>query len=164
MTAKLRAAKYTSLCLLRCRLSSGMGSLSEEGCSAQSSHPSVPGHRRSDLELQNDCAYGVKQRPWTSSRRALARALHVCVDCWLLTAPCTAQPAPAAAAWQKNSSKTPPFLALLPPTLCSAQILYETMLRDLSTPFAFPQEGFGHLKAVSLCSLRFAFCPGTSSV
>lgn len=86
-----------------------MGSLSEEGCSAQSSHPSVPGHRRSDLELQNDCAYGVKQRPWTSSRRALARALHVCVDCWLLTAPCTAQPAPAAAAWQKNSSKTPPF-------------------------------------------------------
>lgn len=109
MTAELHAAKYTSLCLLRCRLSSGMGSLSEEGCSAQSSHPSVPGHRRSDLELQNDCAYGVKQRPWTSSRRALARALHVCVDCWLLTAPCTAQPAPAAAAWQKNSSKTPPF-------------------------------------------------------
>lgn len=89
-TAKLRAAGYTSLYLLCCRLSSGTGSLSERSWWVQSSHPSTPRNLRGDLELQNDCAYGVKQRPWISSRQELARALHVCVDFWLLLAQCKA--------------------------------------------------------------------------
>lgn len=89
-TAKLCAAEYTSLYLPCCRRSSGTGSPSERRRSVQSSHTSTAGHLHGDLELQNDCAYGVKQRPWISSRQELARALHVCVDFWLLLAQCEA--------------------------------------------------------------------------
>jgi len=88
--AKLRAPEYSSPYLLCCSLSSGTGSLSERSRSVQSSHPSTPRHLRGDLELQNDRAYGVKQRPWISSRQKLAHALPVCVDFWLLPTQCKA--------------------------------------------------------------------------
>lgn len=101
----------------------------------------------SDLELQDDCAYGTKQRPWSSSRKGLAHTLHICVDFRLLLAQCKARLAPATAAWQIIPS-------IFSPLLCSAQILYGMMLRDPSTPFVLSREGFGHLKTISLCNLR----------
>lgn len=151
-TAKLRAAKYTLLCLLLGSVSSSTGSLSVR---LRAAIPACPRHRRGDLGLQNDCAYGVKLRPWTSSRRALARAQHVCA-----AAGCSRRSACSAGAscgcLALSLHRPPP----LPPALCSAQTLYEVMPRDLSTPSMLYQERSGHLKTVSLCNISCALCLG----
>lgn len=73
---------------------------------------------------------------------------HIAYLCGLLASPNTVQGSVVTShsCLAKNSFNIPP--------LFSAQILYEMMLRDLSTPFVLSQEGFGHLKAISLCNLR----------
>lgn len=151
-TEKLRAAKYMLLCLLLGSVSSSTGSLSIQ---LRAAILVCPRHCRGDLGLQNDCAYGVKQRPWTTSRRALTCAQHVCE-----AAGCTRSNARSASAscgrLAQSLYRPPPS----PPALCSAQTLYEVMLRDLSTPSMFYQERSRHLKTVSLCNLSYALCPG----
>lgn len=73
---------------------------------------------------------------------------HIACLCGLLASTATVQGSVGAShsCLAKNSFN------ILP--LFSVQILYGMMPRDLSTPFVLSQEGFGHLKAISLCNLR----------
>lgn len=62
------------------------------------------GHLRRDLELQDHCTYGTKQRPWISSRQSLTHTLCICVDFWLLLTQCK-----ATAVWQRIPPIFSPF-------------------------------------------------------